>query len=202
MTVTGTTRLSASQTWVMPSFLPRIPLFAIAFSQVVSTAHGPVGPSGAPGRPGARRGRAPGRSGAHLVVPVLVLRGATWLPSRGAAGLSVTECGEFGWGRGALGAPGHGVGRSSSGRRRRCRRTNVAQRPRSTPPDGPARNGRPRSHLLDLDLDVDAGGQVEALEGVDRLRRRARRCRAGACGSASRSARGESLSLWGDRITQ
>src|SRR4051794_20091239 len=37
MTVTGTTRLSASQTWVMPSFLPRIPLLAIAVSQGVST---------------------------------------------------------------------------------------------------------------------------------------------------------------------
>ena len=50
--------------------------------------------------------------------------------------------------------------------------------------------GRARSGLLDLDLDVDAGGEVEALERLDRLARWARRCRGGACGSASRSARG------------
>src|ERR687898_123633 len=41
--------------------------------------------------------------------------------------------------------------------------------PACDPGDGtPCRHAR-RLHLLDLDLDVDAGGKVEALQAVDRL---------------------------------
>ena len=45
------------------------------------------------------------------------------------------------------------------------------------------------AHRLELDLDVDAGREVEPHERVDRLRRRASGCRSGACACAPRSAR-------------
>ena len=54
----------------------------------------------------------------------------------------------------------------------------------------PGGGARRASDVLDLDLDVHAGRQVEPLERVDRLRACARRCRPGACAPASRSARG------------
>src|SRR6202034_2313621 len=58
------------------------------------------------------------------------------------------------------------------------RRTNSRPTYKGTPSSLPAarekRSGRPgeasRLRVLDLDLDVDAGGQVQALQGIDRLR--------------------------------
>src|ERR1700736_1583692 len=90
MTVTGTTRFSASQTWVMPSLRPRIPLPAIAVFVPVLVGASCAHANAPPAWPGGRR-----RRSVISVVP----RGSDW-PAR-------TSVGELG--RSLIRPPGGGT---------------------------------------------------------------------------------------------
>ena len=167
--MTGTTRFSSSQTWVMPTFSP-----TIAFGR-----HGVRLPVSRSRERSARASPAERRSGcACRFLPA----GPTRTSVAGAApGPDAARCGFT------------GAERSSDARRR----LSDAEARRPGVPGGgdrdrraERRSGAIRLGLLDLDLDVDAGRQLEALQRVDGLGRSARGCRAGACGCASRSARG------------